>query len=510
MPFEAVGYAWLAQRYAIPESRLRAFSVVGAGRGPMPGAHDKEPSRFTAKYWPGELPLDHLMFALKHEPIQLDLLADLFRLLDPAELAQHVERTPTGRNARVAAFLYEWFTGNELAVHAHVAGKYEPVLDDQKYLVPQGRRVPRWRVLNNLPGTPAYCPIVRRTIGLETFSLNVDFSARIASYRKTIDPRLFARAIGYLYQKETQSSFEIERETLSPGRAGLFLKALAGAGLDPGLLSEAGLTGLQRAILDPRYVESGFRRGQNYVGTSLPHYRQKVHYVCPPPRLVPSLMAGLMALPELLAGVEPLAEAAMISFGFVFIHPFDDGNGRIHRFLIHDVLARRKVLPRDIIIPVSAYMHRERGKYEAALEQFSIPLMRLVRYDLNESNGQLTIENPEEMESVYRYPDLTAQAEFLGRALRSSVEDDLPEEIDFLQKYDQTVELIRQVVDLPDKRLELLIRLLHEQGGRLSHTKRAAKFSELSDDEVLAIQDAFAEGFQTTPDMFGIARRDDT
>ena len=122
----------------------------------------------------------------------------------------------------------------------------------------------------------------------------------------------------------------------------------------------------------------------------------------------------------------------------------------------------------------------------------------------------MTVENPQEIESIYRYPYLTAQAEFLGRALRSSVEDDLPEEIDFLQKYDQTVEMIRQIVDLPDRRLELLIRFLHEQGGRLSNTKRSAKFSELTNDEVLAIQEAFAEGFQTTPDMCGTNHRDNT
>lgn len=502
MAFEVVGYAWLAKHFALPAHRLRAFSVVGRGHAPVPGAYDREPARFTANYWPGESPLDHLMFALRYEPIALDLLADIFKRLDPAELALHISSTPTGRYARVAGFLYEWFTGLTLAIKVNIGGNYAPVLDQKKMLTPAGQREPRWRVFNNLPGTPDFCPLIRRTVELESY-LNVDFSARIASYRKTIDPRLFSRAISYLYEKETQSSFEIEREPLSPGRANLFLKALAAAGQDAAILSEAGLTALQLAILDSRLVQTGFRTSQNYVGSRLPRYRPKVDYVCPPPQYLPSLMRGLMALPGKLKDIEPLAEAAMISFGFVFIHPFEDGNGRIHRFLIHDVLARREVLPRDFIIPVSAYMNHHRGQYDAALEQFSKPLLRLVRFDLDEARDKMQVENPLEVESSYRYPDLTAQAEFLGRALRSSIEEDLLEEIDFLQKYDRARSLIRGVVDLPDKRLDLLIRLMHDQQGRLSLSKRTAKFPELTGEEILAVQEAFAEGFQTTPDLFG-------
>jgi hypothetical protein len=31
---------------------------------------------------------------------------------------------------------------------------------------------------------------------------------------------------------------------------------------------------------------------------------------------------------------------ALLGFGFMFVHPFEDGNGRIHRFLIHHCLAK--------------------------------------------------------------------------------------------------------------------------------------------------------------------------
>jgi Fic family protein len=52
----------------------------------------------------------------------------------------------------------------------------------------------------------------------------------------------------------------------------------------------------------------------------------------------------------------PIIRASAIAFGFVFIHPFENGNGRIHRFLIHDFLSRDNFLPTGMIIPVSAHM----------------------------------------------------------------------------------------------------------------------------------------------------------
>lgn len=118
MAFDVVGYAWLAKHFSLPEHRLREFSAVGRGRVPASSGYEKEPSRFTARLWPGEHALDHLMFALRHEPIQLDLLADIFKRLDPGDLARHIEGTPTGRYARIAGFLYEWFAGRELALDA--------------------------------------------------------------------------------------------------------------------------------------------------------------------------------------------------------------------------------------------------------------------------------------------------------------------------------------------------------------------------------------------------------
>ena len=61
-----------------------------------------------------------------------------------------------------------------------------------------------------------------------------------------------------------------------------------------------------------------------------------VSYVPPWPDLAVELMAGLMRLANHRpASLDVLVHAAVVSFAFVFIHPFMDGNGRLSRYLIH-------------------------------------------------------------------------------------------------------------------------------------------------------------------------------
>jgi Fic family protein len=70
--------------------------------------------------------------------------------------------------------------------------------------------------------------------------------------------------------------------------------------------------------------------------------------------------------------------AALISFGFVFIHPFVDGNGRLHRYLIHHVLAKKNFSEQGIIFPVSAAMLNQINDYRICLESFSKPLLEFI------------------------------------------------------------------------------------------------------------------------------------
>lgn len=137
--------------------------------------------------------------------------------------------------------------------------------------------------------------------------------------------------------------------------------------------------------------------------------------------MVQSMMKGLIDVEEKITGEPAVGRAAIISFGFVFIHPFEDGNGRIHRFLIHDMLTRDGLAEQGLIIPVSAHMVNNMKDYDAALESYSKPLMQRIKFQQDEK-GELTISNPQEVTVYFRYPDLTAQSAYLAKTIQATIQ----------------------------------------------------------------------------------------
>jgi len=138
--------------------RGQRCSVVRAGH-----REEYHPARSA----PGDSWTDHLVFALKRESLSLEVLAVLFAAVPIDELTDFVRRSPNGRYARLAWFLFEWLTATTLPLPGLTQGNYFPVLDGEQHLAirapDEAVRVRRQRILNNLPGTPAYCPLVRRT-----------------------------------------------------------------------------------------------------------------------------------------------------------------------------------------------------------------------------------------------------------------------------------------------------------------------------------------------------------
>ncbi|WP_367615785.1 Fic family protein [Plastoroseomonas hellenica] len=289
-----------------------------------------------------------------------------------------------------------------------------------------------------------------------------------------------------LYTKETKSSFAIEHERATGQRAERFVTALrAVKSFAP--TDAKSLVTLQNIIVDHRYAATAFRDFQNFVGEAVGGYREVVHFICPRPEDVESLMADWAAMTERLKGTtDPIVAAALIAFSFVFIHPFEDGNGRIHRFLIHHVLATEDFTPPGLLFPVSAAIVREVGEYDTALEGFSRTIMPFIDWHWT-SDKEIVVEN--DTHNLYRYFDATTLTEYLYSKVAATIRKDLREELEFVALYDAALSAVQDIVDMPDRRASLLVRLCLQNGGRLSQAKREA-FNEIEDQELLRMEQA--------------------
>lgn len=490
----ALGHMWLRSHLGlrVPAPYTESYAIAGARR--TEAIDDRVIELYPRAYATGDDVVANLRFALRYEPLDLGVLAATFATMPAAIIASWVRQEPSGSYARRAWFLYEYLTNETLDVPDATAGNYVEVLDPRRHVTATRRNSPRHRVADNLLGTSDLCPTVRRTPRLAA-QINVHIDAEARAIIERYDPAVLARAVRYLFTKETRSSFAIEGETPTPDRTERFVAALRSASRFDAA-DEGAIVRLQNMIVDPRYAATGWRTFQNFVGETTVDFREEVHFICPRPEDVPSLMTGWMALTERMLGgaVEPVVAAAVAAFAFVFIHPFEDGNGRIHRFIVHHVLSRTGFSPDDLIFPVSAAIVRDQRSYDAVLERFSQPLFAAIDWAWT-SEREITVRN--DTAPLYRYFDATPFVEYLYDRVVDTVRTDLHEQLGFLTVFDQAMAGVQAIVDMPDRRAALLIRLMLQNGGRLSLTKRR-QFAELTDDELAAmestVQAAMGEG----------------
>ncbi len=450
---------------------------------------------YPPQYRTADTLIGHLKFALKHEALHLGIITDTLAAIGARQLTDWVRREPTGKYSRRAWFLYETLLQNTLDLPDTAAGNYVDALDEKRHYSASGQNSARHRVRNNLFGSAAFCPTLRRTPRLEAMRA-AHLDAKAVALTQRYDPETLARAVSYLYTKETRSSFALEGETPGPQREERFLRALQqAAAFRP---DKSSLVHLQNSIVDPRYAEQEWRPIQNFVGETVHGYEERVHFICPRPQDVPLLMQGWMHMTErlLMSDLDAVLAAAVSAFSFVFIHPFEDGNGRIHRFLLHSTRARRRYGPRGVVLPVSAAILRQRHLYDQALEAFSKPILAGIEWAFTSSGG---IEVFNQTAPLYQYFDATPQAEFLYDRIAEAIEVDLKKDLDFLSIYDACLSAVRTVVDMPDRRASLLVRLCLQNRGRLSQAKRPL-FPELSTEEIARIEQSIQALHETTPD----------
>lgn len=499
---EIVGYAHLIEAHRLAALPLPVTCVVTDA---LPDRRIRDRGgqvyqEFARSYRPKPSVIGHLRFALRYEGLNLEVLSQLFARIGGAEIRAALLGQPRSVAARRLGYLYEWLIGEALdlpdtTLSALRKARYAPVLDESMqfgFALESGPRNGKYRVIDNLPGTREFCPLVTKTPYLAQMvskGLKERTLATLAKY----DRSLVLRAAAFLYLKETHSSFEVEREKPTATKAQRFADLLHDAELGKPLSEERFLE-LQNAVVDPRFAETSYRTVQNWVGTDL-GYRARVDFVPPRPEDVRSLMEGLVALAERIRAqpdaIDAVVGASAISFGFVFIHPFMDGNGRLHRYLIHESLSAAGFTPKGIILPVSAVILSNLDRYKATLEAFSRRLRSRTSYDPAVPSVPAVGNDPVH----FRYFNATEQASFLYEALERTVEHDLDAEISYLLGFDRANQALSAVADWPAHALEIFIRVVHRNGDRLSINKRKAHFEWMTDAEVLRFESIVARSF---------------
>jgi hypothetical protein len=434
----------------------------------------------------------HLTFALKYEGLDLAVLKRLFEAVGPGRIEALVREAPTGSYVRRIWFLYEWLTGTWLDLPDAAGGRYVDALDAELQCGVEGETSPRHRVRNNLPGTRDFCPLVFRTEALDRF-IAVDLASRARDVAAAVPRDLLARTAAFLLLKDSRSSYAIEGEHPPQDRIQRWGRTIAESGRQP--LDRDELLRLQRIVIgDARFVRMGFRDEGGFVGEHDRETRMPLpDHISARPEDLPSLIDGMIGFDRGAAlRLDPVIAAAALAFGFVYVHPFDDGNGRLHRYLIHHVLAERGFNPPGVVFPVSAAILERINDYRSVLESYSTRLLPHVRWEPTD-RGNVRVLN--DTGDFYRFFDATPHAEFLYECVQRTIETDLPAEAAFLRRYDAFRSDVEALFDMPERTIDLLFRFLHQNGGRLSQRAREREFAQLSDDEAARIERIFSSHF---------------
>lgn len=438
----------------------------------------------------------HLVFALKYEGINLLIFRKLTQHYSIEQLADLASIEPTGQYSRRIWFLIEWITGEKLEGKTDLTRKsYIPLIDEKLQYAIEGEKSSRHLVINNLPGTPDFCPLIRKTNKLEQY-IETRYSEKNKIFLKEIHKDILQRASSFLLLKDSKASFTIEGESPKAKRAARWGQAIGQAGTKN--LSIEELLRLQQIVIEnTRFIEMGFRKKGGFVGEHdrstgepLPeHISAKWHDI-------DSLISGLIVSNSMLiqSRFDAVLAAAIIAFGFVFIHPFEDGNGRIHRYLIHHTLAKKHFSQQGIIFPVSASILNHIDDYRIVLEQYSHPLLDFIEWKETKDHN---IEVLNETIDYYRYFDATLQAEFLYDCVIDTIENIIPAEVTYLAQYDEFKRYVDDEFEMPDKMIALLVRFLDQNNGSLSKRAREKEFGALTEVEINQIENRYNEIFKT-------------
>lgn len=482
-----VGYGALIESLSLPVPIPRQLALISEKHRQY---SNEDWQVYTPRHQPDETLYGHLVFALRYEGLNLLFFKKLFEKIATEEIEKWITSEPLSQYSRKIWFLFEWMMNKTLNVPDLKGGSYIYLVDEKlQYASSVSINSNRHRIKNNLPGKLDFCPLIRKTKKLDNF-INEDLSQKTNQLISGIHKDILLRTSSFLLLKDSKASFKIENENPGQTRAVRWGRAIGQAGGKP--LNKEELLRLQQIVIEnSRFVIMGYRTQGGFVGEHDRITGEPIpEHISARWQDLEILMAGLLESAIMMEANQfhPVLTAALIAFGFVFIHPFEDGNGRIHRYLIHHLLSAMKFTPQGIIFPVSAAILDKIDDYTKVLENYSHPLLEFIDWRKTPDNN---VEVLNETADYYRYFDSTVQAEFLFECVNYTINKIIPEEVAYLQSYDAMKTWLDNHFQMPDKMVALLIRFLEQNNGKISKRALGNEFSDLKDEEIKAIEENF-------------------
>ena len=482
-PSRPIGYAALIIAHNLNVPIPNRLSLINKNSKPLELWNYVKP-----EYLPKNSLFGHLKFAIKFEGLNLTILKRLFKSVGSKTIETKIRKNPGDPFLRKIWFLYEWILGEKLDLPDCQKCKHVSIVDPKLQYAIKGEISQRHGVENNLPGTVNFCPLVYRTRRLDKY-MKQDIDQLIHKSLVSIPKRYIDLAVNVLQLKDSRSSFLIENETPSDIRILRWSRLVATSGDKP--ISIKLLEKLQREVLENRYgFHFGLRKTWGFVGTRDPADRMPVPvHISAKYEDLGDLMSGLIEFDEKFVKIlNPVIAAAALSFGFVNIHPFEDGNGRIHRYLIHHVLARCGFTKNGINFPISVIFYQELDEYRKVLDDYSKPVLAAIEWESTEK-GNVKVLN--DTCDFYRYFDATRYVEFLYYCIHKAIKVDIPNVADFQIKFEDFTLQCKKIMDIPDHLLHLMYRFLEQNNGKFSKRALKREFAHLTKSEVNQLEDIY-------------------
>ena len=489
-----IGYAWLIANFAL-KLPLRQLCCVSEKRLASQTLQNGNWLVYDAQLMVEDIPFDHLEFALKHEYLDLLILKKILNAFSLEAISQHISINPKRILSKKIWFYYEFLLKIELPLQDLGVGKYDNLLDEKKYIVNSNPvKSKRHKINNNLLGTQNFCPIIKRTKKLQSY-LDTNFSNEISNVIGKVSKSLIRRASSFLLLCDSKASFEIEGERPPKNRIENWGRIINEAGKTSLSLGE-----IQRlhAILleDSRFIKIGLREDEVFIGERGRDNYPIPEFIGAKSKDLEELMQDYLELEKKLTinSVDPILQAAVLAFAFVYIHPLEDGNGRIHRYLLHHVLASRNFYSKGMIFPISNVILEKMDKYRDILVSHTEPLMPLIEWEATDA-GNVRVLN--ETEDLYRYFDATQSCEFIYECVQITIKETLPNELKYLTSFDKAYEAINEIIEMPDNKIKSLITFILQNDNKLSRTKKEKFYRELTPQEIEKIEAIIQEYFSS-------------